>query len=910
MIQNLSTRCNITYYIKDVKKIVTINSNFYHIFKGAESWQLLLYNLFDGGDFMKNGKTLSVGKENCDFKNIQDAIDSAKDGDTILVKAGAYKGSLTISKAVRLVGCTESIMEKSSKELPVVQLANGKTEFESCKIESDNVQIEGIVFSNCSGHEFKFQKLGDFVKKSDFWQADYLDISNYLIYVNGNVNFKNIGIVNSKKTGSNGIAFCGGLSEISDSLVFRCNVGIRIESKLAENPKISGLNAVRCFVGLESDGKSNPVVLDSSFKSKYYGIWTKGKSEGIFRNCKISSSNTGIAVSGYSSPIIDSCEISQNHVGIGCVDFSSPTIKNCRISKSYSTVGFSMDGITVDSTFWDEIIDVYDFDYEKERAEITGSGIFSSSENLKIQNCVLESNFDGLKIDGRHLRSLLVENCDFSGNEDGIWLNSAKNCKIGENLIKNCRLYKNGCGIVIKNSSEQKIESCQIYENESGLRFFKSEEIEIVGCLIFSNNEKNWWHPGINVEDSDASLSNCEIKNHIGCGIRIENNGKISFSKCNFSENRTDLEKISEKGERKAIKAESDDESKIIKISAPKVDEKFDRNFDIDDEFENQKREKEEAEIAKKEKKSREMAEKEKLKRIEYENSDEYKKLLAEQEKRKNEQKQIKEREAALKTQTKNLQTETFTKENAEKDFITIFDGTATVGISKNLVSAKNFKIFNGQKFEEDDSQKNALTLKSFANEFCEFLRKTSGGNYRLPTFAELKLLFEKDNSLFSKNSCELTDGNSCVFIDDDGKLQTKVRDINSEYNFRICRTISVKKSEKSESKIAREELAKTENLLYETDKQNDGYVFKGCKDQNTKNLVIPEEIEGKKIVHIAKDAFGDLKNLETLKFDFDASIIKNSSSFGLENCYQLKQIQFGSKITIKLGRRISFKFK
>lgn len=273
----------------------------------------------------------------------------------------------------------------------------------------------------------------------------------------------------------------------------------------------------------------------------------------------------------------------------------------------------------------------------------------------------------------------------------------------------------------------------------------------------------------------------------------------------------------------------------------------------------------------------------EERKRIEFENSPEHQKFLVEKKERK-------EHEAKVQSERRNLQEMAFTKSNIEKDFISVTDAITTIGISKTLVFTELFKIFCNQSVNEEDSKKNAKTLKSFVNDFIEFLKQKTGEKYRLPTFSELKMLYEIDKTAFSLDFCELTESDECVFLGTDGTLQTKPRERSGEYNFRICRTSSVKKIEKPKPHF---------DYIYEIDKQNDGVVLKGCKDENVKEFIVPSEIDGKKVVHIAKDAFNSLEQLESIKFEVFET--KNISSFSFNNCYRLKKIQFGDSIRFKI---------
>lgn len=828
-------------------------------------------------------KEITVGKENCDFVTIQEALDAALDGDTIFVKPGIYDGSFRITKPINLIGSKESIMDKSAAELPIV-CGN------SVKIETDGATIEGIVFEgDCwyADNPFStgkgFKNLKDYVKKSNRGDGNECYNNNtdsdYLVYVNGKTVLKNVGIYGSY---SNGIGFFSRDSEFSDSVIFNCNIGIclGVKGTLSANPKFYNLYVSDCAIGMKSVTQSNPVVYDSLFfRNIIFGIWTINESKGTYSNCKIvGTAHTGIVIDDKSSPVLDSCEIDSNSIGIVCLGNSSLEIKNSHISKTETEYSFKyQQGPDFDFP------PLYYLPYYSEDnnfyPSIIGRGIYFYGYEctLKVQNCHFDNNVDGIRFATRVENPVSIENSIFSENENGIFVESLDGSSFNESFVRNCQMFKNGCGISFQDSLNNCVQNCEIYNNKTGIKLLNAENIKISSCKIYSNNEKKRWVSGIKVEHSSAIVENCEIFNHIGVGIRVENRGKLSFSNCNFHDNRVNVEKISTKGVRSSENAPLQNEK--IEISAPVVYEDYKRDFDEDDVVEEQKKAAERA-----------REEEEERKRIEFENSPEHQKFLAEQKERK-------EHEAKVQNECKNLQETAFTKANLEKDFITVTDEITTTGISKNLVSASLFKIYCKQSVNEEDSKKNAKTLKSFVKDFFEFAKNKAGGKYRLPTVSELKLLYEADKTAFAQGSCELTESDECVFLGSDGTLQTKPREGSDEYNFRICKTISVKKIEKPEAEV--EKPKPHFDYIYEIDKQNNGVVLKGCKDTSVKEFVIPAEIDGMKVVHIAKDALSNLRCLETLKFELFET--KNISSFSLNECSSLKQIQIGDTIKFRI---------
>ena len=80
--------------------------------------------------------TITVCPSGCDYTSIQAAINSASDGDTIMVGVGVYNEKITINKRVNIIG------SKSGDELP--KIAYNEWSGEAIRIVSDCVTIKNL----------------------------------------------------------------------------------------------------------------------------------------------------------------------------------------------------------------------------------------------------------------------------------------------------------------------------------------------------------------------------------------------------------------------------------------------------------------------------------------------------------------------------------------------------------------------------------------------------------------------------------------------------------------------------------------------------------------------------------------------------------------------------------------------
>ncbi|MCD6492813.1 MAG: hypothetical protein J7K36_03295 [Archaeoglobaceae archaeon] len=70
------------------------------------------------------------------YKSIQEAINAAKDGDTVYVKGGIYNESISISKSIKLIGShdgNETIL-------------NGMRVSTAINVFADNVKLQALQF--------------------------------------------------------------------------------------------------------------------------------------------------------------------------------------------------------------------------------------------------------------------------------------------------------------------------------------------------------------------------------------------------------------------------------------------------------------------------------------------------------------------------------------------------------------------------------------------------------------------------------------------------------------------------------------------------------------------------------------------------------------------------------------------
>lgn len=100
---------------------------------------MIIIQFFVNVPVSANGQQLVVGGSDPDFSTIVEALDSANPGDTILVHAGLYPGSIVIGKQINLIAA-----EGSS---PII---DGNNESDVISVLASNVMIDGFIIQNSS----------------------------------------------------------------------------------------------------------------------------------------------------------------------------------------------------------------------------------------------------------------------------------------------------------------------------------------------------------------------------------------------------------------------------------------------------------------------------------------------------------------------------------------------------------------------------------------------------------------------------------------------------------------------------------------------------------------------------------------------------------------------------------------
>lgn len=210
-------------------------------------------------------RTIVVGK-NSYFTKISEAIENAKDGDTILVHEGMYEENLIINKRISLVAIGKVILIGAKAEEPVVTIA------------ANNVQIEGFNITNTNG----FFSIAVYIAKGYGLSRIY----------NNTIMNTYFGIF-SDKTFEN---------EITNNSIVKNNFGIMLNNTFGSEFKNNKIENNK--YGLVLSGDSKNTIRENKIKNNQYGIYFFNSESDIANDNYLYNNAYGIYLTGFSNSIV------------------------------------------------------------------------------------------------------------------------------------------------------------------------------------------------------------------------------------------------------------------------------------------------------------------------------------------------------------------------------------------------------------------------------------------------------------------------------------------------------------------------------------------------------------------------------------------------------------------------------
>ncbi len=500
-----------------------------------------------------------------DYLTIQEGINAAEAGNTVLVHPGTYVENINYNgKNITVASLFLTSQDTTYISQTIIDgNQNGSVvTFVSC--EDSTAVLSGFTITNGN-----YDYGGGIICDNSSPIISFCIISYNTGWYGGGCSFDNNSIPTIENCtitfNSAGGTGAGIKCNSSSPLIISCTIsnntsvgtsegwggGIRcsnisnpiIENCFIENNEANFGGGINCFDN-SSPTVTNCSIIGNTASTGGGGIWCEESSPTIM-NCEISNntvteefdggSGGGIKCYNNSSPMITDCIIDSNTSnqyggGITCYLNSSPTITNCSITNNEANdIGGGV-RITDNSSPSLEncIINGNSSSY--------GGGISCDSSSPTISECIISNNiannYHGGGIYFSSSSAPSITNCTISnniamgtsaGSGGGIYIWDSSptitNCTISDNSSTGG--YGFGGGICFQNSTLASVVNCSITNNsaveDGGGIVFRSSSAEINDCTI-NGNTSNTNGGGIYCDDSSPTISNCTISENTALG--------------------------------------------------------------------------------------------------------------------------------------------------------------------------------------------------------------------------------------------------------------------------------------------------------------------------------------------------------------------------------------------------------
>ncbi|MDK2876426.1 MAG: hypothetical protein PWQ22_836 [Archaeoglobaceae archaeon] len=297
---------------------------------------------------------------------IQQLIDDAKDGDTIVIPAGTYHESVVINKRLT-IKADDVIIDYAGEDKPVVdivadgvilqgaeirhgldgiRIASSNVKIYNCKIfeskrygiyveSGSGISIEGcylngnratsagIFLSSVSGSKILNSKLENFFDNGIYLSKSYSNL------------ISNVSIVSPYTTQHNGIyVYISNNNQIKQTSIKGGEKGIVMVRSSANTLDLINFDGIYLYAVSLENSNENKVANSTMENLRYYGIYTKYSDSNVFENNSISNAYSGFLISDSSKNSVERCKVNACEFGIIISAATSNTVRYSEINCS------------------------------------------------------------------------------------------------------------------------------------------------------------------------------------------------------------------------------------------------------------------------------------------------------------------------------------------------------------------------------------------------------------------------------------------------------------------------------------------------------------------------------------------------------------------------------------------------
>ncbi len=354
------------------------------------TWGVVLLLLFINGLSAASNSddthhAISINAQPVSYGSIQDAIDSAQDGDTIYIPAGTYYEHVIVNKRVTIIGdgADSTIIDGMGLHEHIIKIISDGVELSGCTIRHCSIGFSGVRIykDSCHIHDNEFTECGGGVELWNVTNAvidhNTIEDNTWGVYVHNSLN-----------------------CSIHDNMIQNNVYGMEL-------------------------GYSTVQIINNSFqKNSLYGVlqlW----SNGVIIEYNTFKHHNNIAYQLYSSDynLIEENDVTENGYGLALYASSNNTIReNNVLSNQY---GFY---------FWFQSNHNY-IVHNRVQSILYGIYLGQSNNNIISSNYIINNTQSGIEISYSCCYNIIIENIILE-NQNGIFLYSSYNT-IAKNIIKN-----------------------------------------------------------------------------------------------------------------------------------------------------------------------------------------------------------------------------------------------------------------------------------------------------------------------------------------------------------------------------------------------------------------------------------------------------------------------------------------
>lgn len=422
-----------------------------------------------------------------DFRSVQQAIDAAALGDTIVLKPGVYRETLVLNKSLTLIG-------DGSRDDIVIESSYGNC---LCSTAKD-ASLKGFSFRSNSETAVVVTD-GEILIEDCNMQAN-----RHCLFVEGNtatVRIQGCRIHDSVKG-------CGiRIVQHGTATIERCEVYQNAQS------------------GIQVSEQGHARILRSRlFENQLSGVTveTGGEGDVTIEHCHIygSCNSSGVLVVAMSKVTIEDSRIYRNkRANLLIAESSSATIQRCQIRESHDG-----EGVRVASESIATVLDC-----EISLNKLAGISVDAGAQ-IRVHGCrIWDTREDhGVRV-GKQCLAEFVD-CDICQNKDsGVWISGESGDEKSRTVIQNCQIRDNreGFGIVVCEWGNATITQCHIVRNTvDGIRVCESSSAIIQSSEITLNRGY-----GVSIDEAQIEAIDCDLRSNSRGSHSVDERSKAEWEK-------------------------------------------------------------------------------------------------------------------------------------------------------------------------------------------------------------------------------------------------------------------------------------------------------------------------------------------------------------------------------------------